>query len=322
MTARVSICFDNTDKSNSPMGYSDYDQIIIMREIKDGKSQFYINGVKKAMNVIKYLFKQVGLDIDNSFRFFVQQGTIARIVQFRAEDIWKLIEETAGVAQYNKEQDDAISKVQEKTKALDNTEERLAVLKEKLERNAQKKLEMQSYKELEKNFDTNKRFYRAFNYYNLITTAQVNQERINDLKNNINNKNSDTRNIKKSMGELEEEIKQLQKNLKENPKQQAIEKLEKKLIEEKENEKVKENQIKICYENKQEYFVSIEKEQKRLNNQDLQKISGEELLVDLKEELKLHRSELVKLNKLKEQLLSSDVSKAGLVKVYERQKQG
>ena len=116
-TAMVTLNFDNRIKEFSPLGYTDVDEIKISREIKDNKSKFFINGRVKTQTQVKFMLKQCGLDMDNSFRFFVQQGTISKIINFRPDEIFRLIEDTAGVCQYNKEE--AVAKKQLESKGID-----------------------------------------------------------------------------------------------------------------------------------------------------------------------------------------------------------
>jgi structural maintenance of chromosome 2 len=87
--ASVSLVFDNSDKSKSPDGYTDFNDLTITRQIKDDKSKYYLNGVVKTVANVKFLFKSIGLDIDNYFRFLMQQGTITKIVSFKSTDIFR-----------------------------------------------------------------------------------------------------------------------------------------------------------------------------------------------------------------------------------------
>ena len=46
------------------------------------------------------MFKSVGLNIDNPETFFVRQGRITKIVNFKPSDLREMLEEAAGISYY------------------------------------------------------------------------------------------------------------------------------------------------------------------------------------------------------------------------------
>ena len=102
--AVVSICFDNTNKDKSPQGYQQMDTITVTRKIikkKNSKSFYYINGKSMTNTKVKSMFKSVGLNIDNPETFYVKQGRITKIVNFKPVELKEMLEEAAGVAFYH-----------------------------------------------------------------------------------------------------------------------------------------------------------------------------------------------------------------------------
>jgi len=62
---------------------------------------YYVNGTTMTNAQVKAMFKSIGLNIDNPETFYVGQGKIARLVNFRPEDLRIMLEEAAGIAFYN-----------------------------------------------------------------------------------------------------------------------------------------------------------------------------------------------------------------------------
>lgn len=180
--ASVSLIFDNSDKSKSPDGYRDFDELTITRQIKDDKSKYYLNGCNKTVTQIKYQFKSIGVDVDNYFRFFVQQGTITKIVSFRQQDIFKLIEETAGTAHFNKEEAAAKKMIEHKIRAIEVCDEMATDVEQKITRNAEKKKILYQYRLEEKSYQENERFYIAFEFFFNKEQLEVYRINIQDMQ--------------------------------------------------------------------------------------------------------------------------------------------
>src|SRR3990167_491123 len=99
--ASVTITFDNTDKSRSPVGYQDCKLIKVTRKIaQQDKTKYYINGVSVTHTAETRMFKSIGLNIDRPETFFVQQGKITKIVNFKPTEALEMLLEAAGVAYY------------------------------------------------------------------------------------------------------------------------------------------------------------------------------------------------------------------------------
>ena len=143
--ASVTLAFSNSDKRFSPEGYRDSTTISITRTIKDDKTKYYVNGRITTNANVKFLFKSVGLDIDNYFRFFVQQGTITKIVSFKPKEIYRLLEETAGISHYNKENCDTEKMGFSKMKDISMFDTMVSEIEERILRNIEKKENLESY---------------------------------------------------------------------------------------------------------------------------------------------------------------------------------
>jgi structural maintenance of chromosome 2 len=163
--ASVTLVFSNTSKNLSPEGYRDSDTISITRTIKDDKTKYYVNGRITTNANVKFLFKSVSLDIENYFRFFVQQGTISKIVSFKPKEIYKLLEETAGISHYNKEDLDTEKMGSSKLKDISLFDSMVSDIEDRIALNIEKKENLDSYMETECEFCSKNRFYRAYQWY-------------------------------------------------------------------------------------------------------------------------------------------------------------
>lgn len=123
--ASVMISFDNTDKSKSPEGYSDLDTINVTRKISRNRTKFFINGSGISNINVKRMFKSIGLNIENPETFFVQQGKITKIFNFRPGVLLEMLEEAAGIGYYKEIAKGCEGVMTEKYQKLELNEERM-----------------------------------------------------------------------------------------------------------------------------------------------------------------------------------------------------
>ena len=100
--AEVSLVFDNLGPSLKDLSLlRNRDTLVVTRSIKNDKSKYTLNGRRVTLTAVKRLFKSIGLNMDNPNSFFVKQGTISHIVNFKPKELLELVEECAGVNYYN-----------------------------------------------------------------------------------------------------------------------------------------------------------------------------------------------------------------------------
>lgn len=98
--ASVTIVFDNSDKSTSPIGFEEYGQISVTRQIvMGGTSKYLINGHRAQQTTVQNLFQSVGLNINNP-NFIIMQGRITKVLNMKAAEILAMIEEAAGTRMF------------------------------------------------------------------------------------------------------------------------------------------------------------------------------------------------------------------------------
>ena len=85
--ASVSITFDNKNKKQSPLGYDQYDEIVITRQvIIGGKNKYMINGANIQANRVADFFRSVQLNVNNP-HFLIMQGRITKVLNMKPPEI-------------------------------------------------------------------------------------------------------------------------------------------------------------------------------------------------------------------------------------------
>jgi structural maintenance of chromosome 2 len=105
--ASVTIVFDNRDKKTSPIGFEEYAQISVTRQIVlGGTSKYLINGHRAQQQTVQNLFQSVQLNINNP-NFLIMQGRITKVLNMKAVEILAMIEEAAGTRMFEERKDKA-----------------------------------------------------------------------------------------------------------------------------------------------------------------------------------------------------------------------
>ena len=123
--ASVTIVFDNRDKANSPIGFEEYAQISVTRQIVlGGTSKYLINGHRAQQQTVQNLFQSVQLNINNP-NFLIMQGRITKVLNMKPQEILAMIEEAAGTRMYEDRRDKAIKNMGKKELKVKEIEELL-----------------------------------------------------------------------------------------------------------------------------------------------------------------------------------------------------
>jgi chromosome segregation ATPase len=94
--ASVTIVFDNSDVSKSPIGHEGMKEITITRQIVvGGRGKYLINGHTAQINRVQNLFHSVGLNVNNP-HFLIMQGRITKVCNMKPMETLGLIEEVSG----------------------------------------------------------------------------------------------------------------------------------------------------------------------------------------------------------------------------------
>ncbi|KAI9720200.1 MAG: hypothetical protein M1812_003018 [Candelaria pacifica] len=128
--ASVTIVFDNRDKKKSPIGFEEYAQISVTRQIVlGGTSKYLINGHRAQQQTVQNLFQSVQLNINNP-NFLIMQGRITKVLNMKPVEILAMIEEAAGTRMFEDRRDKAFKTMAKKEMKVQEISE---LLKEEIE---------------------------------------------------------------------------------------------------------------------------------------------------------------------------------------------
>ena len=128
--ASVTIVFDNRDTKKSPIGFEEYGQISVTRQIVlGGTSKYLINGHRAQQQTVQNLFQSVQLNINNP-NFLIMQGRITKVLNMKPVEILAMIEEAAGTRMFEDRRDKAFKTMAKKEMKVQEITE---LLKEEIE---------------------------------------------------------------------------------------------------------------------------------------------------------------------------------------------
>jgi structural maintenance of chromosome 2 len=138
--ASVEIVFNNENKPCSPIGYEQFDHIIVSREVTAGSpSKYHVNGHPVAQSRVQTMFQSVQLNVNNP-HFLIMQGRIRKVLDMKPSEILGLIEEAAGIRMFEDKKEDSLRIIEQKERKIseiahiikDEVFERLLVLRNEL----------------------------------------------------------------------------------------------------------------------------------------------------------------------------------------------
>ena len=120
-SASVELIFDNADGKIGG-AYASYAEIALRRQVsRDGSSAYFINGARCRRKDITNLFLGTGLG-SRSYAI-IEQGTISRIIDARAEDMRAFVEEAAGISRYKERRKETELRVAETRENLERLQD-------------------------------------------------------------------------------------------------------------------------------------------------------------------------------------------------------
>ena len=150
-TASVELVFDNSDgKISGP--YADYAEVALKRQVmRDGTSNYFLNGARCRRKDITQLFLGTGLG-SRSYAI-IEQGMISRVIEAKADDMRAFVEEAAGISRYKerrKETEARISDTRENLERLQDVRDEVDKQIRHLQRQAATARRYQALKETER----------------------------------------------------------------------------------------------------------------------------------------------------------------------------
>lgn len=112
--ATVTIVFNNSDPSTSPVGYETHKQITVTRQVViGGKNKYMINGHTVQQSAVQNLFHSVQLNVNNP-HFLIMQGRITKVLNMKPIETLSMIEEAAGTRMFETKKQAAIKTIEKK----------------------------------------------------------------------------------------------------------------------------------------------------------------------------------------------------------------
>eukprot|EP01129_Flabellula_baltica_P007646 TRINITY_DN2988_c0_g1_i1.p1 TRINITY_DN2988_c0_g1~~TRINITY_DN2988_c0_g1_i1.p1 ORF type:complete len:1181 (-),score=346.90 TRINITY_DN2988_c0_g1_i1:34-3576(-) len=297
--ASVTLVFDNTDKSTGPVGYEDFDEISVTRQvIVGGRSKYLINGHTAQNERVKNLFRSVQLNVNNP-HFLIMQGKITKVLNMKPDEILGMIKEAAGTKMYEDKKEGALktirkkdTKVQEITSMLD---EEITPTLNSLRKQQEKYMRwLDNKRELERL----ERVKIAYYYWKSSSMISDSPEDIAEVEERVREVNKNIKKNKKLLKEYQKEILSLTEEKEDQMSgdiiklEEKVKKLSKKLIE-----------IESSYKNQE---ISFKKENKRLQNAIESKETIENKIVQMKTKLDDSKADVVA-NEERKQTLAQQI---------------
>ncbi|MBS3804077.1 MAG: chromosome segregation protein SMC [Oleiphilaceae bacterium] len=149
--ASIELVFDNSDGS-APGEFVSFNEISVKRRVvREGQSDYFLNGAKCRRRDITDLFLGTGLG-PRSYAI-IEQGTISRLIESKPEELRSYIEEAAGISKYKerrRETENRIRRTQENLERLTDLRDELQRQLQHLERQAQAAEKYKAYRQEER----------------------------------------------------------------------------------------------------------------------------------------------------------------------------
>ncbi|KAI9278187.1 SMC2 protein [Phascolomyces articulosus] len=106
--ASVTIVFNNEDRERSPVGFENYKQLTVTRQVlMGGRTKYIVNGHNSQQQTVQNLFQSVQLNINNP-HFLIMQGKITKVLNMKPAEILSMVEEAAGTKMFEDRKNKAI----------------------------------------------------------------------------------------------------------------------------------------------------------------------------------------------------------------------
>ncbi|KAK4691310.1 structural maintenance of chromosome 2, partial [Lecanoromycetidae sp. Uapishka_2] len=226
--ASVTIVFDNRDKKKSPIGFEEYGQISVTRQIVlGGTSKYLINGHRAQQQTVQNLFQSVQLNINNP-NFLIMQGRITKVLNMKPVEILAMIEEAAGTRMFEDRRDKAFKTMAKKEMKV---QEITGLLKEEIEPKLDKlRTEKRAFLEFQQTQSDLERLTKLVVAHDYLKNKEKLKQSANDLeakKQRATDLEDSAKRLKSEIVHLEEDMKKVkaarEKELRKGGKFQGLE---------------------------------------------------------------------------------------------------
>ncbi|KAK5163690.1 hypothetical protein LTR04_002312 [Oleoguttula sp. CCFEE 6159] len=206
--ASVTIVFDNADKKKSPIGFEDYPQISVTRQIVlGGTSKYLINGHRAQQTTVQTLFQSVQLNINNP-NFLIMQGRITKVLNMKREEILRMVEEAAGTRMFEDRRDKAFKTMAKKEMKVQEITELLRdEIEPKLDKLRQEKRAFLDFQQTQSDLERLTRLVVAHDYLK-------SKEKLRQSASDLEAKKQRAKDLEQSAARMKNEIACLQEDIK------------------------------------------------------------------------------------------------------------
>ncbi|KAI8451653.1 hypothetical protein BY996DRAFT_7280118 [Phakopsora pachyrhizi] len=164
--ASVTVVFDNQDKTKAPLGFEQYAEVTVTRQIlMGGATKYLINGHRSTQNSVQNLFQSVQLNINNP-NFLIMQGKITKVLNMKPQEILGMIEEAAGTSMFEERKEKAVKTMAKKDKKMEEIQELLREeIEPKLDRLKEEKRTYLAYQQNEAQLEILTKLCVAWDHY-------------------------------------------------------------------------------------------------------------------------------------------------------------
>lgn len=220
--------FDNRDKKKSPIGFEEYAQISVTRQIVlGGTSKYLINGHRAQQQTVQNLFQSVQLNINNP-NFLIMQGRITKVLNMKAVEILAMIEEAAGTRMFEDRRDKAFKTMAKKEMKVQEITELLKdEIEPKLEKLRTEKRAFLDFQQTQNDLERLTRVVVAHDYVKNQEKLKLSATDLEQKKQRAVDLEKGAERLKNEIANLEEDIKRVKaqrdKELRKGGKAQALE---------------------------------------------------------------------------------------------------
>nr|WJN25076.1 condensin complex subunit [Moesziomyces parantarcticus] len=210
--ASVTIVFDNTDRSKSPVSFENCPQITVTRQIAmGGASKYLINGHKATQQAVQNMFQSVQLNINNP-NFLIMQGKITKVLNMKPAEILSMIEEAAGTRMFEDRKDKAIKTMAKKDQKV---KEITALLEEeitpKLDKLREEKRSFLEYQKASTELDRLTRLAKAYEWQQFCAKYEERKALVDQKAQDVQDRQDEAEALKRQIESIEKELAQIEK---------------------------------------------------------------------------------------------------------------
>ncbi|KAL7722970.1 DNA double-strand break repair Rad50 ATPase [Entamoeba marina] len=206
--ATVTLVFDNTNKSLSPTGYDQFDQLTVSRQITvSGKNKYMLNGQVLPQTQILTFFRAIGLNVNNP-HFLIMQGRVMKVLAMKPKEILGMVEEVTGTKMYESKRAEAVKVLNKKDSKLGEIEnilkDEIIPAREKIRQDAEALSALKTKKVMSESLENK---IHAYEYYkNDVKNEQLHVE-LQRVEDDIETAEYNLETAKQDVMELAEDIK-------------------------------------------------------------------------------------------------------------------